>query len=277
MIVIMDLPEDVLCHLTTFLPWKTFLQYSYTCKLLYNWSILKSDILEKSVYTSNEDILKKYWSLFGKRKQKNLHILKNIYSRRLNEPYNHNTVYIKRLYNQYFFMNCMLNDEFKIWSPLFKTSDIEITDNKYIVSIGGNYYSKLLDTWKNILQTMTILMYRNIPHSASIRIVSCPYRQWDTTPPTPIAALDIVKIYANKYKDGLGKRKRSEAMKKHIPTKYWHSKTSFNQSFHALQCMNIKKGSTARVLTSFKIFRNPNSSWEWFLKCTFDKIDIYCY
>ena len=120
-------------------------------------------------------------------------------------------------------------------------------------------------------------MYRNIKLSGSIRVVSCPYRNWDTTPPTPMAALEKVKVYANIYKHGIGKRKRVEVSKNHIPTRYWHSRNHFTQSFHALQCMNIKKGNRARVLASFKIFRSPDKSYEWFLKCIFHKIDIYCY
>ena len=275
----MDISEDLLCHLTTFLPWKTLITYCSTNKLLWIWYKTKTQIIENSIFVTSGAILQRYWNLVGYDSSKRyLDTLKIIFSRNINRPYNYKTVAIKQLYRNYYFMNPILNEEFKVWSPLFNTRNVEKTRDNYIVSIGSKQeQSETIQTWRKLIQQMTILMYRNIKHSSSIRVVSCPYRNWDTTPPTPMAALERVKVYANIYKHGIGKRKRVEVPKNHIPTRYWHSRNQFTQSFHALQCMNVKKGNRARVLVSFKIFRSPDKSYEWFLKCQFHKIDIYCY
>ena len=124
---------------------------------------------------------------------------------------------------------------------------------------------------------MTLLLLHNIPYLGSVRIFSCSYNDVDTTPPTPLHVLKRVKIYGNKYKYHNGKRKRWDNQLKHIPTKYWHSNKSFSQSFHAMQCMDTKNGKTAKLLTSFEIYKNPGNSWEWHIRGFFDKINIYCF
>ena len=262
---IMLIPDEILIEISSFLPWKTLLNWYTSCRLLAAWAKRRPGILDRSVSVGCGDIVDKFIMLAknqGYNAMNKIDIVKKIYSRKIH------MVNILKLHNNYFFMNRVLNERFKVWSPVFSTSNIDRTFSKWIVQCYGT--TEQFETFQHTIQSM-VNMVRGATGAGNVVVVGCS-RQEGFRP----GEFQKFKIYANIYRDG-GKRKRGEGAKQHIPTKYWHSPTQYTQSFHALQCMNIHVGRRANVLTTFKIYRNPERSWEWFIRCNFSAINIYCY
>ena len=273
------LPYDLLRHLTLYLPWKVLIKYYSTCKHLYRWIEGRNYILNKSIAAGCSNVLNRFHDCrpVAMLKLSNAEIMKKLYERCIHSPYNGTMVGILRLHTNYYIWNKILNERLKLWSPLFRTTQIDKTDEKWVVNCSGS--SEAFETFRRTLQMMTSIVKAQIPSAASVVVVGCYYRNtMDRVPPTKLSVLHNIKIYADRYKEKTGfKRKREERLKNHIPTTYWRSPTEYTKSYHALQCFDTARGTWANVLTSFKLYRHQGKKWEWFIVCNFSKINIYCY
>ena len=225
--------------------------------------------------------------------------MKRVYEREIYNSVNRNWVIIKKLgdrfYQKNYFMNKVLNEDLRVWSPYILTSNFSKNKEHWIANChthAGNLWDKRedfraasreCDEFVRLIQEMTILIRDNLTHVGSVRIIGAPYSQWDTTPPTPLRALKKICIYAKRVKtDSILGQKRDcfrnikwQENLVHIPTEYIGADIKDKKSFHALQCMKLNRGKKAKVRCRFSIYRNPKQNWEWYIRLTFDKIKIY--
>ena len=262
------LPDDILLYLGTFLPWKTMLLYIITCKKVHMY-LLTSGAVETSLTVGCKSVLRRFQQSYPRdyKHYSKYNILKLLYMRDFRM--NRKAIKILQLYRNYSIFNKILNEPFQIWSPVFETSQIGKNDDMWLVHCSNNIL------FQKLIQKMTLNIAGHIPFATSVIVKGCYYpNEVDRIPPTSLDILDTVKIYAQRF---TSKRGRDGLLKNNIQTRYYTSPTQYTRSFHAMQSMDITRGRTARVFTSFKLCQNPCRTWEWIITCTFDKIDIYCY
>ena len=236
--------------------------------------------------------------------QRPLYKLKQIYSRLVGDPYNLRWVSTKMYGDKCYIMNILLNEQLKVWSPFFYTSQFERTQNYWIANLpcGTNSYgpisrtyipaSQQYDTLVRMVQSMTWLVRDAIPRCTEVMVIGCPYREWDHTPPTPLRAMTRLKVYAKRTKDNASFRpqKKRRTMygssettgslqwsgnEVHIPTEYIDGKGhTIKKSFHARQAMDLSRGKRCKVRMSFSVYPGKKR-WEWYIRCMFDKVRIY--
>jgi len=236
--------------------------------------------------------------------QRPLYKLKQIYSRLVGDPLNLRWVSTKMYADKCYIMNILLNEQLKVWSPFFYTTQFERTQQYWIANLpcGTNSYGPIsrtyipsspqYDTLVRMVQSMTWLVRDAIPRCTEVMVVGCPYREWDHTPPTPLRAMTKLKVYAKRIKETAAYRpqKKRRTMygssettgnlqwtgnEVHIPTEYIDAKGhTIKKSFHARQAMDLSRGKRCKVRMSFSVYQGKKR-WEWYIRCMFDKIRIY--
>lgn len=309
----MALPEDLLWHLIGFLPWRDMMAYGSTCKMLLKWVYVGPfDQLDDAILKECGPMLYKYLELFGENnRQRGMAELeppaiklRQIYSRLVGDPIDLRWISTKMYADKCYIMNILLNEQLKVWSPFFYTSQFERTQNYWIANLpcGTNSYgpinrtyipaSQQYDTMVRMVQSMTWLVRDAIPRCTEVMVVGCPYREWDHTPPTPLRAMTRLKVYAERMKVNASFRpqKKRRTMygssettgslqwsgnEVHIPTEYIDAKGhTIKKSFHARQAMDLDRGKRCKVRMSFSVYPGKKR-WEWYIRCMFDKVRIY--
>jgi len=302
----MALPEDLLWHLIGFLPWRDMIAYGSTCHMLLKW-VFEGPFnqLDDSIQSQSGTLLFQYDELCeNERFESPLYKLKQIYSRRVAAPINVRWVATKMYGDKCYLMNFLLNEELKVWSPCFYTSQFERTQDYWIANLpcGTNSYGPIsrtfvpstpsYDTLVRMVQSMTWLVRDAIPRCTEVMVVGCPYREWDHTPPTPLRAMTKLKVYAKRTKTNASYRpqKKRRTMyggsettvnlqwtgdEVHIPSEYIDERGhTIKKSFHARQAMDLNRGKRCQIRMSFSVYPGKKR-WEWYIRCMFDKIRIY--
>lgn len=303
--ITMALPEDLLWHLLGFLPWRDMIAYGSTCNLLWKWVFVGPfDQLNDNIQKEQGAMLFQYDEMMrrGQSMPKTAYrSLKQIYERQIGTPLEIST---KMFSEKCYIMNMLLNEQLKVWSPLFYTTQFERTSNYWIANLpcGSNSYGVINRTFVpshpsyehlvRMVQSMTWMVRDAIPRCTEVVVLGCPYREWDQTPPTPLRAMTRLKVYAQRTKDHASfrpvKKRRtmygsSETMgtlkwtgnEVHIPTEYIDDKGhTIKKSFHARQAMDLNRGKRCKVRITFSVYPGKKR-WEWYIRCCFDKIRIY--
>lgn len=301
-----NIPEDILYELSYFLKWRDVINFCIMNKSMYSF-IIKFDVLNASIIATESTLIQKALECgFGPPEpSENYFIcsLKRIYQREIYNSISKDWVTLKkmgdRFCQRYYFMNKVLNEELRVWSPFIFTSNFSKTNENWIANCHTHTSTRNWGSWDtredfkanspecnefaNLIQEMTIMIRDNMTHVGSVLVIGAPYSQWDATPPTPLRALKKICIYAKRCKtNGILGQKRDcfrnikwQENLIHIPTEYIGKNIKDKKSFHALQCMKLARGKKAKVRCGFSVYRNPKQNWEWYLRVTFDKIKIY--
>lgn len=288
-----DLPEDLLRHLIIYLPWRDLINYNGSCKFLYNWGEKNQKIMSKAIRKKEGFMLMKYDILHASDKSSDIYKLKTVLSRKIHRPIKSSWMELKECANRLYLMNYVIGEEMKVWSPIIPTHSFTSTKEHWIASIrcakmsngwsnrDFNSISESHNTLAHMIQDLTVMVRNRARDCCSVRVVGSPYKEWDTTPPTPLRALKIVQVYAKKNENtgryGRNGFKRQKLGKDiHIPTAYIdrNNKTT-TKSFHYLQAMKLNKGRDCQVRIGFSLYVNPAKRWEWYIRCVFDRIRIY--
>jgi hypothetical protein len=289
---VFDLPEDLLKHLILYLPWRDLIRYKLTCNMLWWWIDKNFLIMDKAVRSKWGFKLMKYEHITISDGSSDITKLKTILSRNIHRPINSRWMEIKECGHRLFVMNYVLGEEMKVWSPIIPTHLFTATSEHWIAMCRCAQASKWSDrdfnavsdghnTLARMIQDITTMVRDKAANVCSVVVVGSPYKQWDTTPPTPLRALKAVKIYAKRNeatgtygRNGFKRQKIGRGI--HIPTEYVDriNKTT-SKSFHALQSMKLNKGKECRIRIGFSVYVNPAKRWEWYIRCVFDRIRIY--
>ena len=290
---VFDLPEDLLKHLILYLPWRDLIHYSATNKLLYNWNSKNiNTVMSKAIRSKEGFKLMKYEQITESDDSNDITKLKTILSRSIHRPINSRWMELKECAGRLFAMNYVLGEEMKVWSPIIPTHKFSMTAEHWIAnchcappSVWSSRDFKAVssshDTLAHMLQDMTTMVRDKAANVCSVLVVGSPYKEWDTTPPTPLRALKDIKIYAKRNeatgtygRNGFKRQKIGKDI--HIPTEYVdRTNKTTTKSFHALQSMKLNRGKEGRVRIGFSVYVNPAKRWEWYIRCVFDKIRIY--
>ena len=290
---VFDLPEDLLKHLILYLPWRDLIQYSATNKLLYKWTNKNTDtVMSKAIRSKEGFKLMKYDQITEDNTNTDLVKLKTLLSRHIYRPINSRWMEIKECGDRLYLMNYVIEEELRVWSPLIPTHAVATSSEYWIANCRCARNSKWSDrdfnpmssghnTLAHMIQNITTMIRDTNTGVCSVIVVGSPYKEWDTTPPTPLRALKNVKIYAKRNeatgtygRNGFKRQKIGRDV--HIPTEYVdriNKKTV--KSFHALQSMKLNKGKECRVRIGFNLYRHQDKRWEWYIRCVFDRIQIY--
>ena len=303
---VFNIPEDILYELSYFLIWRDVINFCIMNKSMHKF-IMKFNVLNGAISATERGIIHKALECgFGQPSpSKNLFVwgLKHIYEREIYKSISKKWVSLKqmgdRYFQKYYFMNKVLNEELRVWSPFIFTSNFRKTNEHWIACCHTHCQSNTYSLWNGreefnpnspecnafakLIQEMTLMIRDNMTQVGSVRVIGAPYSQWDATPPTPLRALKKIYIYAKRCKTNgvLGQKRDCFRNIKwqenliHIPTEYVGKNIKDKKSFHALQCMKLTRGKKAKVRCGFSIYRNPKHNWEWYLRVTFDKIKIY--
>ena len=293
---VFELPEDLLRHLILYLPWRDLVNYNSTCKLLMHWGWKNDEvIMSKAVRSAFNFKLMKYEQITGDNSASDILKLKNMLCRNVHYPIKSNWLELKECSGRLYVMNYVLDEEMKVWSPMIPTHKFSTTNEHWIAQVkcgqtsvptwsdrSFDAVSSSHDTLAHMIQDITVMVRdKLLSRCCSVIVVGSPYKEWDSTPPTPLRALKTVKVYAKRNENtstyGRNGFKRQKVGKNiHIPTEYVDRENKRTiKSFHALQSMKLNRGKFCRVRIGFKIYQNPAKRWEWYIRCMFDKIRIY--
>ena len=289
---VVDLPEDLLRHLILYLPWRDLINYGATCQMLWWWIDKNFTTMDKAVRKTEGFKLMKYEQMNIGSKISDIDKLKAILSRQIYRPIDSNWMEIKECWDRLYVMNYIIGEEMKVWSPIIPTYHFTTTNEHWIAQCrcaqastwsdrDFNPISPEHNTLSRMVQDITTMIRDKVKSCCSVVVVGCPYKQWDTTPPTPLRALKYIKIYAKRYentgtygRNGFKRQKIGRDI--HIPTEYIDSKNkTTTKSFHALQSMKLNRGGECRIRIGFNLYVNPAKRWEWYIRCVFDRIRIY--
>ena len=288
------LPEELIIEIGTFLSAKDLTSYHLINKLVYNRiNNPNKDIFYKAIQSQWGNKLLLFYTLLGceyRDGQDLKDVIKNIFSKRLSRPYDFRFITLKPFATSYRFLNILFDKEdLMLWTPTFLTSDFERNDKNWIGTLKLGtvkndrvyYISKEHETVARTIQHMDMQMRTIITRCTDVRIVGQTSRGTDHWSYGPVSMQNINKLkmycqWCDYVQKASAFKKRKVIGKKHIPTEYINSQNKTKTySFHAMQCMDLHRGSRCSVRIKFKIYPNPAHSWQWFMRVVFDKIRIY--